>query len=115
MARAKSIAKSPVKPAGPVRSPGKASSKGTAAPGLAAMRPDLHIIAVELRCALSAVTVAARALREQNADMDSDIAAVLQRAAGGPLHAGLEKIESLLEVRNRPTGRDATGASERVH
>jgi hypothetical protein len=115
MVKAKSIAKFPAKPPGPMKTAAKPSSKSAAAPGPAAIQPDLHVIAVELRCALSAITVAVRALREQNADIDSDIAVVLQRAAGGPLHSGLEKIESLLEERNRPTGRDATGASERVH
>jgi hypothetical protein len=54
------------------------------------------MIAVELRCALSAITVAAHALCEQNADIDADVAMVLQRSAGAPLFVGLERIEALI-------------------
>jgi hypothetical protein len=61
------------------------------------IQPSLRVIAVELRCALSAVALASRALRDQNADIDTDAATVLQRAAAAPLHTCLERIELLLQ------------------
>lgn len=57
---------------------------------------QLRVIAVELRCALSVITVAAHALREQNADIDADVACTLERGASASLHRGLERIEDLL-------------------
>ena len=61
------------------------------------IQPTLRVIAVELRCALSAVALASRALCDQNADIDADAALVLQRAAAAPLHTCLERIELLLQ------------------
>ena len=60
------------------------------------IQPQLQAIAVELRYALSTITVAAHALREQNSDIDADVALTLQRSAGAPLHAGLERVEAML-------------------
>ena len=68
------------------------------------IQPQLRIIAVELRCALSAVALASRALCDQNADIDADAALVLQRAAAAPLHTCLERIEGLLQGLNSGTG-----------
>ncbi len=72
----------------------KSAFKGGAVPSC--IQSQLRLVTVELRCALSAIAVATHALREQNSDLDSDIAQVLQRAAGAPLHAGVEKIDALL-------------------
>jgi hypothetical protein len=94
MVKAKSIAKSSAK------SPGRAASGGEGISSTIAIQPELHVLAVELRCALSGITVAVHALRDQNADIDSDVAVVLQKAVGGPLHAALEKLESLLGASN---------------
>lgn len=63
---------------------------------------QLRIIAVELRCSLSVITVAAHALRDQNADIDTDAATVLQRGASAPIHACLERIEALLSQPTDP-------------
>ena len=75
----------------------KSPSKDAAALSTVSIPLQLRMITVEMRCALSAVTVAAHALCEQNADIDADVAIVLQRGAAAPLHGGLERIESLLK------------------
>jgi hypothetical protein len=57
---------------------------------------ELRVITVELRCALSAVTVSAHALCEQNADIDADVAVTLRRAVSSPVHSCVERLEGLL-------------------
>ena len=78
----------------------KGASKEVESNSAAAVHIQLHlrVIAVELRCALSTITTAAHALHEQNADIDADVALVLQRGAAGPVHVGLERIEVLLRL-----------------
>jgi hypothetical protein len=95
------------------KSTGKSSQKGASkeavAHSAAHIQLHLHMIAVELRCALSAITVAAHALCKQNADIDADVALVLQRGAGAPVHVGLERIEDLLrELDNKSKAEDIT-------
>ena len=95
------------------KSTGKSSQKGASkeavAPSAAHIQLHLRMIAVELRCALSAITVAAHALCKQNADIDADVALVLQRGAGAPVHVGLERIETLLrELDNKCAAGDET-------
>ena len=84
-------------------------------PPPASISLQLRVIAVELRCALSAVSVAAHALREQNADLDADVAVVLQRGAGAPLHVGLERIEALLAELDGRQGTRGRAGPGRVH
>jgi len=91
------------------KSTAKSGSRVSAANPLPPIQFQLRIIAVELRCALSTITVAAHALVEQNADIDADVALVLQRGAGAPVHAGLERIERLLAELD-----SSGGASDKV-
>jgi hypothetical protein len=72
------------------------ASKNSTVASAASIQLQLRAIAVELRYALSTVAVTAHTLREQNADLDTDVAILLQRGAGAPLHAGLGRIETLL-------------------
>lgn len=78
----------------------RAASRASPSPEV--IQLQLRLVAVELRCALSAVTVAAHALREQNAEIDADAATVLQRGAGAPLHTCLERIDALLTAFGAP-------------
>lgn len=77
------------------RNAGRKAASATPLP-VESIQLQLRVIAVEVRCALSAISVAAHALHEQNADIDADAAIVLQRAAGAPLHFSLGKIDALL-------------------
>ena len=74
-----------------------------------AVQLQLHLIVVELRCALSTITFAAHALYKQNADIDADVALTLQRSAAGPVHAGLERIEAVLAALDGSGGGEAAG------
>ena len=76
---------------------------------------QLRAIAVELRYALSTITVAAHALREQNSDIDADVALMLQRSTGAPLHAGLERIGALLGELAGADGKRSEDAEECIH
>ena len=49
-----------------------------------------------LRFVNGTLAVCAQALRQQNADMDADIALVIQRTAGDKLDATIEQIEELV-------------------
>ena len=95
----------------------KGASKEAASASAAAVHIQLHlrVIAVELRCALSAITTAAHALYEQNADIDADVALVLQRCAGAPVHVGLERIEVLLRSLEADGGAGAVTEEGCVH
>lgn len=86
----------------------KSAFKSTAPISTSCIQLQLRVVTVELRCALSAIVVATHALRQQNADMDSDIALVLQRAAGAPLHASVEKMDALLlELESKAVAADS--------
>jgi hypothetical protein len=78
------------------KSTGKSRKKAARKVSASTLPIQLRAVAVELRYALSTITVAAHALREQNSDIDADVALTLQRSAGAPLHAGLERVEALL-------------------
>ena len=93
----------------------KGTSEGSAADSSAHLQLHLRMVAVELRFALSSIAIAAYALREQNADIDADVAMVLQRGASAPVHTGLDKIEVLLRKLDGPGGVGAEAEEEGVH
>jgi hypothetical protein len=92
----------------------RASNVGTAE-STESIQLQLRIIAVELRCALSAISVAAHALCKQNADIDADVAMVLRRGAGAPVHAGLERIEEMLRTMESSGDTSASALASGVH
>src|SRR5687767_2220817 len=103
------------------KSTGKLARKGAVkeavskSPAAVNIQLQLRVIAVELRCALSTITVAAHALCKQNADIDADVALVLQRGAGAPVHVGLERIEALLRELEGSHAGSAQPEQECVH
>jgi len=60
------------------------------------VRAELQEVIARLKGLQSAITVAVSALRHQNADIDSDIATLLQRSVGDPLQDQVRKLEALL-------------------
>jgi hypothetical protein len=60
-----------------------------------AVRVELQEVVARLRQLQSTLTVAVGALRNQNADIDVDIANLLQRSAGDVLQEQIEKLEAL--------------------
>lgn len=93
----------------------KSATKARASNPDASLQLQLRAIAAELRCALSTITVAAHALRRQNAEIDADVALTLQRGAGAPVYAGLERIEALLEQMEGSSSADTEYEQECVH
>jgi hypothetical protein len=59
------------------------------------MRGRLGPIMLQLRQVQSAVVVAVAALRQQNCELDEDIATVLQRSVVDRLHEQIERLETL--------------------
>jgi hypothetical protein len=97
------------------KSSAKSVSKVSTANPSVPIQFHLRLVTVELRCALSALTVAAHALVEQNADIDADVALVLQRAASAPVYAGLERIERLLAELDSSGGASDKAGQDCVH
>lgn len=93
----------------------KGASKESAADSSEHLQLHLRMVAVELRFALSSIAIAAFALREQNADIDADVAMVLQRGASAPVHVGLDKIEVLLRKLEAPGKAGAKAEEECMH
>jgi hypothetical protein len=60
------------------------------------VRAELQEVIARLKGLQSTLTVAVSALRHQNADIDADIANLLQRSVGDPLQQQVEKLETLL-------------------
>jgi hypothetical protein len=60
------------------------------------VRSELQEILGNLRQLQSVLAVAVSALRQQNADIDADIASLLQRSVGDSLQQQVEKLEALL-------------------
>jgi hypothetical protein len=56
---------------------------------------QLREVVQRLRHARSAVVVAVAALRQQNCELDEDVATVLQRSVADPMHDQIEHLESL--------------------
>lgn len=58
-------------------------------------REELRDVVMALRGLQSTVAVAVGALRHQNADIDADIANLLQRSVGGPLEDCAQRLEAI--------------------
>ena len=69
---------------------GKSNSKARS------MGSSLGEVVLHLRQVQSAVVVAVAALRQQNCELDEDIATVLQRSVGDRLHEQIERLETLM-------------------
>ena len=62
------------------------------------MRGELGEIVLQLRQIQSAAVVAVAALRQQNCELDEDIATVLQRSVTDRIHDQIERLEALMRV-----------------
>lgn len=60
------------------------------------LRGELQEIIDSLKALPSVLAVAISALREQNADLDTDVANLLQRTVSHPLQDQIQKLEALL-------------------
>jgi hypothetical protein len=61
------------------------------------VRAELQEIVNRLRQVQSTLAVAVGALRQQNADIDADIATVLQRSVGDALEEQVERLEAIMK------------------
>lgn len=62
------------------------------------MQGQLGEVMLQLRQVQSAVVVAVAALRQQNCELDADIATVLQRSVADRLHDQIERLEELASL-----------------
>ena len=60
------------------------------------MRSQLGEVVLHLRHVQSAVVVAVAALKQQNCEMDEDIATVLQRSVADRIQDQVERLEALM-------------------
>jgi hypothetical protein len=60
------------------------------------VRSQLGEVVLQLRQVQSAVVVAVAALRQQNCELDEDIATVLQRSVVDRMHDQIERLETLM-------------------
>jgi hypothetical protein len=65
------------------------------------VRGDLGQVISQLRQVQSAVVVAVAALRQQNCELDEDIATVLQRSVADRLHEQIERLEAVMRMAGR--------------
>ena len=65
------------------------------------MRSQLGEVATHLRQVQSAVVVAVAALKQQNCELDEDIATVLQRSVADRLHEQIERLEAITRMSAR--------------
>jgi len=64
------------------------------------LRGELGAVVAQLRNVQSAAVVAVAALKQQNCELDADIATVLQRSVVDRIHDQVERLEALMrEVR----------------
>jgi len=64
------------------------------------VRGELGAVVAQLRNVQSAAVVSVAALRQQNCELDADIATVLQRSVVDRIHDQVERLETLMrEVR----------------
>jgi hypothetical protein len=61
-------------------------------------RKELEQVISQLRQVQSAVAVAVAALRQQNCELDEDIATVLQRSVADRLHEQIERLDALARM-----------------
>ncbi len=71
---------------------GKSNSKA------GSVRGQVGQVIVHLRQVQSAVVVAVAALRQQNCELDEDIATVLQRSVADRLHEQIERLETVMRA-----------------
>jgi hypothetical protein len=62
------------------------------------MRAQLGEVAAHLRQVQSAVVVVVAALKQQNCELDEDVARVLQRSVADRLQDQIERLEALMRV-----------------
>jgi len=62
------------------------------------VRNELGQVISHLRQVQSAVVVAVAALRQQNCELDEDIATVLQRSVADRLHEQIERLEAITRM-----------------
>jgi hypothetical protein len=65
------------------------------------MRSQLGEVVLHLRHVQSAVVVAVAALKQQNCEMDEDIATVLQRSVADRIQDQVERLEALMRAAPR--------------
>jgi DNA anti-recombination protein RmuC len=65
------------------------------------MRAQLGEVALHLRQVQSAVVVAVAALKQQNCELDEDIATVLQRSVADRIQDQIERLETLMRTSPR--------------
>ena len=65
------------------------------------MRRQLGEVAMHLRQVQSAVVVAVAALKQQNCELDEDIATVLQRSVADRIQDQIERLETLMRAAPR--------------
>jgi membrane carboxypeptidase/penicillin-binding protein PbpC len=69
------------------------------------VRTQLSEVVVHLRQMQSAVVVAVAALRQQNCELDEDIATVLQRSVADRIEDQIERLEVAMRVVSDPDQR----------
>jgi hypothetical protein len=62
------------------------------------MRSQLGQVVLHLRAVQSAVVVAVAALKQQNCELDEDIATVLQRSVADRIQDQIERLETLMRT-----------------
>jgi len=60
------------------------------------VRGELGAVVAQLRNVQSAAVVSVAALRQQNCELDADIATVLQRSVVDRIHDQVERLETLM-------------------
>ena len=60
------------------------------------LRGELGAVVTQLQNVQSAAVVAVAALRQQNCELDADIATVLQRSVVDRIHDQVERLEALM-------------------
>jgi hypothetical protein len=66
------------------------------------VRSHLEAVIATLRQVYSVIPVAVAALRHQNADIDDDVAALLQHSVGAELEDQIGKLEAVLPLLSPP-------------
>jgi len=65
------------------------------------LRGQLGAVVQQLRLVQSAVVVAVAALKQQNCELDEDIATVLQRSVADRIQDQLDRLEALMRAAGR--------------
>jgi DNA-binding IscR family transcriptional regulator len=78
-----------------------------------ALARQLKEVVLQLRQIQSAVVVAAAALKRQNAELDEDVANVLQSSAVDKIEDQIERLEELILAMARSSSRPRTPGSNK--